>query len=482
MLVVLLAPLQPPVTAAQGAAGRVNYLIIIYEENHAFDNYFGMFPGADGLADASAMAVQVDKQGRPYDVLPPVLANPVGSAERLPDLRFAAGLPNRPFPFREYVPPTEFVPTQIHAFYRQQYQIDGGKMDRFVAWTDAGAAPMGYWDTTALPLYRLARDYTLADHFFQGAFGGSFLTHMWLVCACTPTFPNAPADILAIPFPDDPDHLQDRAVTPDGYVVNTSQSVNTPHAATMPVERLVPNQADPTIGDRLSAAGVSWAWYSGGWNDAIAGRPDPTFAFHHQPFAFFASYADGTPAKAQHLRDETDFLAALRDGRLPAVSFVKPLGIENEHPATSTVSRGEQHLDDLVRAVQASRYWSQAAIIVTYDENGGYWDHVAPPVADRWGPGTRVPTVIVSPFARRGFVDHTVYDTTSILALIETRWGLAPLGTRDAAANNLTNAFVPGTFAPARLPQTGGEGADREFVDPPGADPGSSPSTDVGEV
>jgi len=454
-------PLQPAVTTAQGA-GRINYLVVIYEENHAFDNYFGRFPGADGIANAGATATQVDKQGRPYDVLPPVLANPApGSAERLPDPRFPTGVPNGPFLLNAFVPQTELVPSQIHAFYRQQYQINGGKMDRFVAWTDAGAAPMGYWDTTGLPLYRLAREFTLADHFFMGAFGGSFLNHMWLSCACTPTFPNAPADIVAIPFPDDPAHLQDRAATPDGYVVNTSQTVNTPHAASMPVERLVPNQSAPTIGDRLSAAGVSWAWYSGGWNDALAGRPDPSFQFHHQPFAYFANYADGTPAKAQHLRDETEFLGALRDGTLPSVSFVKPLGIENEHPMTSTVARGEQHLDDLMRAIQASRYWNQVAVIITYDENGGYWDHVAPPVVDRWGPGARVPTVIVSPWARRGFVDHTIYDTTSILTFIERRWGLRPLGTRDAAAADLTNAFVPGAVVAGRLPQTGSGDAQR---------------------
>ena len=81
-------------------------------------------------------------------------------------------------------------------------------------------------------------------------------------------------------------------------------------------------------------------------------------------------------------------------------------------------------------------------IIVTYDENGGFWDHVAPPAGDRWGPGSRVPTIVISPFARRRFVDHTYYDTTSILKFIETRWKLAPLGPRDAAANDLTAAFA----------------------------------------
>jgi phospholipase C len=91
-----------------------------------------------------------------------------------------------------------------------------------------------------------------------------------------------------------------------------------------------------------------------------------------------------------------------------------------------------------------SPLWKSSAIIVTYDENGGFWDHVAPPKGDPFGPGTRVPAIVISPFARRGAVDHTTYDTTSILALIEKRFGLSPLGRRDARAADLENAFVFG--------------------------------------
>jgi phospholipase C len=90
----------------------------------------------------------------------------------------------------------------------------------------------------------------------------------------------------------------------------------------------------------------------------------------------------------------------------------------------------------------ASPAGKNTAIIVTYDENGGFWDHVPPPLTDTWGPGTRVPTIVVSPFAKRGFVDHTDYDTTSILALVEHRYHLTPLGPRDAAASDLRNTFT----------------------------------------
>ena len=440
-----------PAAGADDPLHQINYVIVIYQENHSFDNYFGTFPGADGLANAGATATQVDKQGRPYATLPQPLATPrvIGGQEepRLPDPRFPADLPNRPFLFNQFVPPSEQTANLIHTFYRNQYQINGGKMDQFVAWTDAGGMVMGYWDLSGLPLYKLAQEYTLADRFFQAAFGGSFLNHQWLICACTPTFPDAPPDMRSTPFPDDPDHLQDRAVTPDGYVVNSilgspAFSVNSPHPSTAKPDYMVPNQTAPTIGDRLSAAGVSWAWYAGGWDDALAGRPHQRFQFHHQPFVYFANYADGTATKAWYLKDETEFFTALQDGTLPSVSFVKPIGLDNEHPLYTTVLRGQAHVATLVSAVQASRYWNEAAIIITYDENGGAWDHVAPPVIDRWGPGPRVPTVIVSPWAKRGYIDHTTYDTTSILKFIETRWHLAPLGTRDAAAHNLTNAFT----------------------------------------
>jgi phospholipase C len=198
----------------------------------------------------------------------------------------------------------------------------------------------------------------------------------------------------------------------------------------------------PTIGDRLSTAGIDWAWYSGGWNDALAGADaGELFQYNHQPFAYFAKYADGTPGRAAHLKDETDFVAAAKAGTLPAVSFVKPDGVDNEHPKYTNVITGEQHVISLIDAVRNGPNWADAAIMVIYDENGGFWDHVAPPHGDRWGPGTRVPAVVISPFAKRAYVDSTVYDTTSVTALIEHRWGLSPLGTRDAAAADMENAF-----------------------------------------
>ena len=117
------------------------------------------------------------------------------------------------------------------------------------------------------------------------------------------------------------------------------------------------------------------------------------------------------------------------------------VGDENEHPGYADVASGDAKAASLIDAIRKGPLWKNTAIIVTYDENGGFWDHVAPPKVDRWGPGTRVPAIVISPYAKRGFVDHTLYDTTSILKLIETRWHLAPLGERDGHANDMTNAF-----------------------------------------
>src|SRR5262249_42154144 len=120
----------------------------------------------------------------------------------------------------------------------------------------------------------------------------------------------------------------------------------------------------------------------------------------------------------------------------------------------------------MIDLIQKSPAWKDTAIIVTYDENGGFWDHVGPPKMDQWGPGSRVPTLIISPYAKKGYVDHTVMDTTSILAFIENRYGLEPLGTREAQTGNMLSAFdfsqnpnVPPaqTGGPAALPNTGGD-------------------------
>jgi phospholipase C len=459
---------------------KINHIVVIYLENWSFDSLYGEFAGAEGLSSAAATAApkQIDKDGNVYATLPqvePALGG--GDAGALDADGGALVFPNAPFALDPYFGPNVITKNDlVHRYYQEQMQINGGMMNNFVSISNARGMVMGYFHTTDLPLATVAKSYTLCDHFFHGAFGGSFLNHIWLIAADAPTFPNAPMAVVAKLgdagtglLDRDPSTglpINDGFVTPDGYVVNTSYSVNTPHPATAPVDQLVPNQTMPTIGDRLSDKNVDWAWYSGGWNSAVeaaniaadAGVDAATaseagmtarrevFQYHHQPFVYFEKYKDGAAAKAAHLKDEADFVAGVAAGTLPAVSFVKPVGINNEHPNYTDVITGENHVAALITAIQASPLWKDTAIIVTYDENGGFWDHVAPPKADKWGPGTRVPTIVISPFARKGYVDKTVYETTSILGLIQKRWSLEPLAGATArqtagVAGDLTKAF-----------------------------------------
>jgi len=418
----------PPPSHATGI-NRIDHVVIIYLENRSFDHLYGEFPGAEGLATGarSPQAVQLDINEQPYASLPHPGDSPAPN-----------GLPNAPFNLDQFVSAGSPTRGLQHLFYGEQTEIDAGKMDDFVSTSDAEGMVMGYYHTADLSLAAEAQKYALCDHFFHAAFGGSMINHIWAIAAATPVFPNAPSSEVVI-LDADGNVLKNCGVTPDGYAVNDLQSVNWPHASNADPAHLVPSQTMPTIGDRLSDKGVTWAWYSEGWNAALSGNTPAGFAFHHQPFVYFARYADGAD-RDTHLKDLSDFDRAAVSGQLPAVSFIEPTEIHTEHPGNSILA-GENEVLRIVNEIRNSANWASTAIFITYDENGGFWDHVPPPVVDRWGPGVRVPTIVISPLAKKGYVDHTIYDTTSLLAFIEKRWGLQPLGTRDAAANDMTGAF-----------------------------------------
>ena len=392
--------------ATEPTPAPIDHVLIVYLENHTFDSRFGLFPGAHGVLSAAAAVKQVDKQGKPYETLPDVMtAYPWPPA---PDPRFPKDLPNKPFSINDYIPIDEVVEMPLHVFYPNILQIDGGKNDKFVAWSDSGALTMGHFDTLKLPLSRYAREYVLADNFFASAYGGSWLNHMWLVCACTAVFPNAPEKLVAQPVFAADGRLVDVGkhgkITPDGFAVDHLEPFSPPFKAGTPDAERVPPQTFPTIGDRLSAAGVSWAWYAEGWDDAVAGHPARTFTFHHQPFNYFAAYAPGTKARAEHLKDAKDFWVALRAGTLPAVSWFKPIDVYTGNAGEGDMITAENRIVDLVEAVKSSKVWPRTAIAITWDDYGGFFDHVPPPAVDRWGLSNRVPTIVVSPWAKRGAI------------------------------------------------------------------------------
>jgi phospholipase C len=142
-----------------------------------------------------------------------------------------------------------------------------------------------------------------------------------------------------------------------------------------------------------------------------------------------------------HLKDYDELVAAIDKGNLPQVAFYKPQGSLNQHPSYTDVQSGDLHIADLLAKIKTSTQWASTLVIVTYDENGGFWDHVPPPKGDRWGPGTRIPAIIISPFAKRGYVDHTPYDTKSIIKFITRRFGLELLPGVRPDAGDLTAAF-----------------------------------------
>jgi phospholipase C len=477
--------------------GGYEHLVVIYEENHSFDNLYGTWgkvngQPVDGLNQAGpGRSRQRAQDGTRYDCLPqndPSLTSPpLSNTCQDPAHGIAAShFTNEPFTIDDFIRPQD--PTcpggapggctrdLVHRFYQEQYQIDGGKQDRYTTGSDAVGLTQGHYDTQKLPIWTYlhspgAPKYVVADHFFQAAFGGSFLNHQWLIAARSPLGAGVPG---ATPQPASsvldsngmvntyPQYkptgpvadgqltqvCKDSSLTPEQqyaaacgpWAVNTVQPASPPSGGGAKIA-LIDDTQYPNIGDRLTAAGVSWNWYAGGWDAAADGNPGSLFQYHHQPFNYFAAYAPGQPGRA-HLQDEEKFKTAARAGQLPAVSFVKPYGAENEHPGYASEAKGSENLVDLLKMISNGPEADSTLVVVTYDEFGGQWDHVAPPKVDAWGPGTRIPALVLSTSLKRSTVDHTKYDTTSILAMIERSYGLAPLSTRDATVNNLAHAVA----------------------------------------
>ena len=496
-----------PPAARAASLDDFKQIVVIYQENHSFDNLYGLWgmvegKAVDGLPNADPPhTTQIRQDDRtPYSCLlqndvnlasPPLAATCTDST----GTPFQSAFKNEPFNIDEYIRPSgdhlsgaghlasvgmadgKGLPggctrDLVHRFYNEQYQINRGNQNRYATGSDAAGLVMGHYNSTKLPIYRyLHRDgaprYVIADRFFQAAFGGSFLNHQWFVAAATPVFAGAandggPNDLHAVvdangmpastplytsPLglsPNDPSTLSascnppaGRPATPAGivcgdYAVNTTQPTYWPYWPGTADARRLPPLSHPTIGDRLNDARIDWAWYSGGWSNAngdigapgwtnghgptcgdpnadqrpgFPRCPDKLFQYHHQALNYFENYAPGTPARRDHLRDEAEFLASAKAGTLKPVSFVKPVGEENEHPGYASQPDGNDHLVALIDAVINGPQGQDTLVIVTYDEFGGQWDHVPPPpngraprayAHDQWGPGTRIPALLIT--------------------------------------------------------------------------------------
>jgi acid phosphatase len=469
---------------------NVKTIVVIYAENRSFNNLFGNFPGVEKPLSALKPAEyqQRDRDGKMLETLPPcwggvcqIGPQAIDGVPYATGVQYQENLANAPFPLKG--PSGEDLPLAVvtrdlwHVFYQNQMQINGGKNDAFVAWADSGGLTMGHYSQTqySLRLWDVAKEFVLCDNFFQGAFGGSFLNHQYLISATAPFYPQAasspakaqiaelqssdPLDYRLKPLEKSPESAMTgppqfgpSALTPDGFAVNTMappywptwlRDKDKPDYSQPNLANVLVPQSHEHIGDKLSKKNIDWAWYAGAWQVTLDAYKDstgipkiPNFQYHHQPFNYFQQQGpENVAERTKRLRDgglgdessTNKFFADAEAGKLPAVTFYKPQGNLNMHAGYADVAAGDRHIDRAVKVLRNSPQWENMVIVITVDENGGWWDHVAPPKGDRWGPGTRVPALVISPFARKGTVDHTVYDTASILRLITRVHGLEKL-------------------------------------------------------
>ena len=493
---VVAAPHLLGVARAAGVSGesllrqKIEHVVVIFQENRSFDHYFGTFQPKNGQQVVNLL----DGQGQLDPRFLGLQKNPAGIAyDNLPLPAEIPGfqnvqLPNQPFHMAPYIPARGNVHWDpAHRFFRMMAEVHNGKMDRFVALAGGSktllsrdefrkmspeqiafdlARPsgpvLGYYTGEDLPFYhQVAHQYTLFDHFFQAMSGGSTGNALYLAAARSCIHPHAPREVCA-PFDPKDAGLEHRffdlPYDHQKVLVNDLPPLQGPtNADAVKALKISPPpeaQTYDNIGDRLDGARVSWAWYNENWNrvkpwalKTAFGPGDGSavidtgqlYVAHHNPFQYYPRWPEYV--KSGHMRDSEDFLADAHAGKLPGVSFVRASAAHDEHPADCAPAYGMEWVEQLVRAAADGPAWDKTAIFITYDEGGGFWDSLPPKVVDDYGFGTRIPALLISPWARQGLVDHHLASTASILKFIETRFGLQPLNQRDADAYDLMGAF-----------------------------------------
>lgn len=372
----------PPPSAPGRTATPVKHFLYLMQGDRSFDNFFGSYPGADGIPAGACQ--------------PLTLSSPSGNCAKPYELHGLSA------PLLE--PSTALITRQW----------DDGRMDGFAdAFTRqgrAGSLAMGHYDARDLPFsWSAASQYTLFDHFFSDAPYGTRLNRSYWVAAAPPPGP-AGAPVPSTGYGD-----------------------------------------QPTVFDRLQAAGVSWKFYIQDYDpnatyQAIR-KGDQVAQTQRVPLLDYTRFVKD-PALRGHLADLDQYYRDLTAGTLPAVSYLAT-STGSERTARS-LPTGQATLRNLVTQLQLSSAWSSSALLWSYDGSGGWYDHAAPPkAADGAQLGLRVPALLISPYSRQGAVNHTVLDSSSALAFIEHNWGIAPLTARDKASPGLTGSHSPFDFAAA---------------------------------
>ncbi len=446
-------------------ATPIKHLVVIFQENVSFDHYFASYP----------RALNPREEETRFTALPDTPAVN-GLTEEL-----IRKNPNSVRPFR-LGRDKAWTCSPGHGYTTEQRAYNGGRLDRFVESLGPSSiicnpgTVMGYYDgNTVTALWNYAQRFAMSDNFFGSTFGPSTPGALNLISGQThgAEAPDETPDIVGGTVIGDPDpQLDDCAVR--GHRIKMSGK---------------------NIGDLLNAKGVTWGWFQGGFrpteraagsDKAICGayhlsglRPIPDYLPHHEPFQYYESTANphhyapasaasvGRTDAANHQYDISDFWDALAAGNPPAVGFVKAPAYQDGHPGYSGPLSEQSFLVALINRLQKSRFWGEMAIIIAYDDSGGWYDHVMPEIqspskspADaltgsglcvkenpgfqgRCGFGPRLPLLVISPYARRNFVDHTRIDQTSILRFIEDNWALGRIGNGsfDEKAGTLDNLF-----------------------------------------
>jgi len=366
----------------------IKHVVFIVKENRTFDNMFGAFPGADGAASG------LDR-GR----------------------------------WRPLTRPPDQLPTDIrHCYSCALAAWNGGKMDGF---NQSEAADL-YAYTRMLPgdlpnYWRWARRFALSDNFFASAQGPSFPNHLFTIAAQSGGTHTNPVVGL------DRFHAW-RAATGlaktwgcdsiDGTYVEVKDSEGR-------IKRVPPCFDFLTEGDLLTRAEIPWAYYTA-WNDQEGYAWSAYSAVRH--------VRNDPEVWRDHVFPVDDVVGDIRDGRLPPVTWITPRYEDSEHPEES-FCRGENWTTHVVNAIMRSPAWEDTAIFITWDDYGGFYDHVPPPQVDRFGFGIRVPLLVISPYAKRGYIDHRLGEFSSVLRFLEDNWGLSQLTHRDRDAANLSYVF-----------------------------------------